>query len=92
MIPIGGFVGISCKTVRLVVRNVFMCQWKDETLENLSHNPYLDLEVGLTLPPYDTCQHLGFCKPYKYMFSTNWTGWGGQGKKEAIGCCANVVL
>lgn len=34
-----------------------------QTLRNVSDNPYLDLEVELTLPPHDTCQHLGLCKP-----------------------------
>lgn len=35
-----------------------------QTLRNLSDNPYLDLEVGLTLSPHDTCEHLGLYKPY----------------------------
>lgn len=37
-----------------------------QTLRNLSDNPYLDLEVGLTFPPHDTWQHLGFYKQYVF--------------------------
>lgn len=37
-----------------------------QTLRNLSDNPYLDLEGGLTLTRHDTCQHLGLYKPYVF--------------------------